>query len=318
MFADYEKLVLEDYERKKSHNMLSSGLVHTTQAKLKKECVKLCRGKINGTDEKVIKDFCEEWDITKTCLYNIDKYDVDKFKPLSNFMKRLTESTDPKNIQLLAWLIDFPDRPFDYTKRYPSPMELEAGSEVPDSDGVALGEALISSKDQTTTGVEEHNIVADKTAYGENLDTSANSIQKNPPHIQMLTQKWRFHRVVVAALLVIIGTGGYWLWHRTGPAGSCMYWSGDHYQLITCSQKIPNTPIMPLDTEKLNNFKKITLPDTITHRTKGRIWYSKINNKVEFFTAAGEHPEVFGRYLKPISDYIIDTYIQPHMTSRVK
>ncbi|MBS1662821.1 MAG: hypothetical protein JST68_17380 [Bacteroidetes bacterium] len=122
MFADYEKMVLEDYRSKKSRNMLSSGLIRTTQAKLKKECVRLCKDDIHGKDEKVIRDFCEEWDTEKSCLQNIGKYDVDKFKALSNFMKGNSESTDPKNIQLLAWLIDFPHRPFDYNKDYSSSM----------------------------------------------------------------------------------------------------------------------------------------------------------------------------------------------------
>jgi hypothetical protein len=116
MFADYERLVMEHYQRKKDNNLLSIQLMHPTPARIKRECVRLCGDKLQRKDEKVIRDFCEAWDNTKTCLQNIDNCDVDKFRPLLKFLKGDTESTDPKNIHLLAWLIDFPHRPFEHGK----------------------------------------------------------------------------------------------------------------------------------------------------------------------------------------------------------
>lgn len=169
MFPDYERLVLDDYRRKKSHPKLSHSLAHPTQARLKKECLRLCRGKIHQKDERVIRDFCEEWDTSKTCFQNIDKYDVDKFKPLSNFLKEITESTDSKNIQLLAWLIDFPHRPFDYTKDYFSPMETQPGVEVPEPEGGA---------------------------------SCANDTQDKPLHVQGVKPKWRFRKLLIIGILL--------------------------------------------------------------------------------------------------------------------
>ncbi len=64
--------------------------------------------------------------------------------------------------------------------------------------------------------------------------------------------------------------------------GGCMYWAGDHYQPVPCNQKVPNTLVVALDTLLIKNFRKITQPDTITNRAIGLVWYSKINNKVEF------------------------------------
>ncbi|WP_315823473.1 hypothetical protein [Paraflavitalea speifideaquila] len=61
-----------------------------------------------------------------------------------------------------------------------------------------------------------------------------------------------------------------------------MYWAGDHYQPVPCNQKVPNTLVVALDTLLIKNFRKITQPDTITNRAIGLVWYSKINNKVEF------------------------------------
>jgi hypothetical protein len=131
-----------------------------------------------------------------------------------------------------------------------------------------------------------------------------------------LKSKRKISKVVIAGiLLVVIGAGRYWWKNVAQPQsiipgnGACMYWAEDHFQQIPCNQKIPNAIVVALDTVKVKNFKKITRPDTITHKAKGNVWYSKINKKLEFFTADGEHPEVIGRRLKPITDYIINKYI---------
>ncbi len=44
-------------------------------------------------------------------ISTVKKFDVDKFKPLSNFFKFGLNTRD-KNIELLAWLIDFKLRPY--------------------------------------------------------------------------------------------------------------------------------------------------------------------------------------------------------------
>lgn len=328
MFADYERLVVDDYQRKKSQNALLSGLMHPTQAKLKKECERLCKSKIHNKDEKVIRDFCEEWDNTKTCLQNIEKCDVDKFKPLANFLKGNTGSTDPRNIHLLAWLIDFPHRPFDLRKDYTSLKEIQDGFDDTETVEGANVEVPLFSEEPQAVDIEKKNkfieIQKEVDESTENIGVKENAANNTSVSsqslIRTLTQRWRFRKVVVAGvLLAVTGTGGFWWWEKTHPAyimpenGSCMYWADDHFQPIPCNQKIPNTLVVALDTAKVKNFKKITRPDTITHQAKGHVWYSKINMKIEFFTADGTHPVVIGRRLKPITDYIINKYIHPGM-----
>lgn len=41
----------------------------------------------------------------------IKRFDADKFKPLQNFLK-LGLNTNEKNVEILAWLIDFKNRPY--------------------------------------------------------------------------------------------------------------------------------------------------------------------------------------------------------------
>ncbi|MFI5161199.1 MAG: hypothetical protein ACHQHN_07970 [Sphingobacteriales bacterium] len=38
--------------------------------------------------------------------------------------------------------------------------------------------------------------------------------------------------------------------------GSCMYWTGDHYQPASCNQKHGDTAIIALDSLRLAHFKK--------------------------------------------------------------
>jgi hypothetical protein len=49
---------------------------------------------------------------------SIRKFDTDKFKPLGNFIKRNTADTEDKNVELLAWLIGYEPRPYEYGKSY--------------------------------------------------------------------------------------------------------------------------------------------------------------------------------------------------------
>jgi hypothetical protein len=338
MFADYERLVLEDYQRKKNRNKLSSGLIHPTPAKIKKECVRLCKGEIQKKDEKVIREFCEEWDNTKTSLQSIDKCDVDKFRPLLNFLKGETTATDPKNIHLLAWLIDFPFRPFEHGKRYESLTDTEVGVEAPWPLEEATIEASTSPENPSAVNFEKKNVFTEDKVGAERSDAGAERIIKEPvkcgnlsrpndvvratqPDIVPVKIKGRFRKVaVIGALLTVMGISGYWWWDTRQQAyitpgnGGCMYWATDHFQPIPCNQKISNTLVVALDSARVKNFKKINRPDTITNRAKGSVWYSKIDKKIEFFTADGEHPVFIGRRLKPITDYIIDKYIHPGMS----
>jgi hypothetical protein len=327
MYADYEKLVLDDYRRKKSQTILSFTLMHPTAAKIKRECVRLCKGEIQKKDEKVIRDFCEGWDNIKTCLQNIDNCDVDKFKPLSNFLRGDTESTDPKNIHLLAWLINFQDRPFVFGKEYVSIKETQAGVEAPEPSQIAIVDAPPVPEDPPTIATEVNNANTEDHAGADLSDASTGAkgnivstedvVYDGQLHIEKGRKKMRFRKVaMVGVLLAVTGTSGY-LWRNSTQQGNggCMYWAKDHFQPIPCNQKVPNTLVVALDTVRVKNFKRITRPDTITNRAKGSVWYSKIDNEIEFFTADGEHPVVIGRRLKPITDYIIDKYIHPGMTS---
>jgi hypothetical protein len=312
MFADYERLVLEDYHQKKIGNKLPIGLTLPTPAKLKSECERLCSERFNRKDEQVIRDFFGKGGDQKVCLQAIQQCNPDKFKPLIKFLNGGTNKTSEKNIQLLAWLIDFPDRPYDYSRKYKSQTEIKVGNDTL--------ELVRNTSIEEAPLPEEAEVSNEDNRGGESLSETEMVGRGRKQEIEPVRSKIKLRKAVTAAvLLVATAAGGYW-WRDATRAkdiipgnGGCMYWADDHFQQIPCNQKMPNTLVVALDTVRVKNFKKITRPDTITHSSKGCVWYSKIDTKLEFFTAAGEHPVVIGRRLKPISDYIINKYIRPGM-----
>lgn len=291
------------------------GLMHLTPARLKEECIMRCGKCLNKRDEKVIRDFCGDLNESKTCLAIMQHCDTDKFRPLVNYLKKNSERTDPKNVELLAWLIDFPGRPWDIGKKYQDitndeaaglenegPTATEAASSQPTAgSGIMTGISAIPKNPIIPTQSDSLN--EQKTAVTKSIE-AGNQIKRGKSTKKLTA-------TVILSLALV--TGGAWWWKEQDRlpdlSGGCMYWKEDHYEPIACNEKIPNAMIIALDTIKLKNFRKLTRPDTITYGSIGKVWYSKIDGNLEFYTSGGEHPVVFDRRLKPITIYIIDKYI---------
>lgn len=87
-----------------------------------------------------------------------------------------------------------------------------------------------------------------------------------------------------------------------------MYWNGERYIATDSSSLGPQIEVIPMDKENFLYLKKITRPDTLTvDNALHKVWYSKSNNEVEFFTSFGKHPES-GKTLKEATEYIIEMY----------
>lgn len=306
-FTDYKKLVLGAYERKKANNDLPNGLKHPTPANLKEECLMRCAKAINRRDETTVREFCGDPDESKNCAAIIQKCDRDRFKPLVNYLKGKSENTDEKNIELLAWLIDFPGRPWELGKKYPGDEDI--------NEGPASGPTARPAETDGSAGEPAGSAPADDASGKKSTD--AETVGVNHGKKRGKSTK----RLAAAVMLSLaLGTGGMWWWKGNnrppGLSNGCMYWKEDHYEPVACNQKVSNAMVIALDTVKLKYFKKITVPDTITYEAVGKVWYSKIEGKIEFYTSGGEHPVVFGRRLKPITNYMIDKYIRQGMIAQ--
>ncbi|WP_158797884.1 hypothetical protein [Pedobacter sp. L105] len=91
----------------------------------------------------------------------------------------------------------------------------------------------------------------------------------------------------------------------------CMYWDGGQYQSIGCNEKVNGATIIALDTSRLAHLKRITNLSSITINDIGKIYYSKVYGKVEFYTTGGENPNDSHKRLLPMTKYMYDKYV-PH------
>ena len=297
IFADYQELVLRDYERKEAAGELSRRMVRLTSSKFKEECLVVCSQRYSRRDEKTLEEFFGPGGGDKVAwLKAIKDFDPDKFKPLINFIKRKTRHPDEKVVELLAWLINFEHRPHNSERRYPI---ISADVTAVKGDELAVGDDK-KEKGERPEQVSEEN----GKSQGLDVATSGKSVLRE-----------RKRRIVIPVLLTAVAIAViYFLWPKTSHDvltghQACMYWAGDHYEKIACNQKVGDTMVIPLDFEKFTHFKKITRPDTITENALGSIWYANLNGVYECYTSPGHHPIDTNLVLKPLRDYVLIRHI---------
>jgi hypothetical protein len=290
MFDDYEKSVTAFYEDRKANKTLSPLLTNLTPANLKKECKVVCEERYDRREDWTLRAFFEQGGDKETCLQAIKKCDIDKFRPLINFLSGRVRRTDEINIELLAWLIDFKPRPYDDKYNY--------------------GNWKASNKPEEAT---------DGKRGGTEDINGGGTDEPGPPPVEPAGKSFNFglgEGVIIITILAVIIVG---IRFCTGSAkrpadlvltghGECMFWDGDHYQPTSCSPKSGDTAVIALDPIKLNYFRKITRPDTITEESARKVWYVKYNKDVEFYTDSGFHPLDRRLRLKPATVHIIRTY----------
>lgn len=305
LFKDYQLLVREDYEKKRAKNALSLRLMNPTAAKLRDECYAVCQERYAGKDEQTLSTFFGKQQNPTAYTRTIKIENPDRFRPLMNFLKDKVSDPDLITVELLAWLIDFKSRPFRLG------MTLND-----DNTEVEHIEEVTQIAEKQNSEEEESKITA--VSNNNDSDDDDNSGDDNGNNGKTRSKFEMRVAVVLAFLIISIGMGAYWLlnhnltgWSTNFRSGEgCMYWAGDHYQAVPCNQKFDDgTLVIGLDSERLNHFKKITTPDTITERSKGSVWYAKIDNKIEFYTSGGTHPIHVEKTLKPVTHYIIYKYI---------
>jgi hypothetical protein len=87
-----------------------------------------------------------------------------------------------------------------------------------------------------------------------------------------------------------------------------MYWENDKYIGTDSAYINPGIEVIAMNKSLLLHLKKINRPDTLTiENSKGKVWYDKSDNNVEFFTSPGIHPEN-GKALKDVSETIINNH----------
>jgi len=94
-----------------------------------------------------------------------------------------------------------------------------------------------------------------------------------------------------------------------------MYWNGERYIATDSSYISPIYKVIAANVNELGHFRKITRKDTMTvENSLGKVWCSKWNNEVDFFTMDGINPDN-GKELKLASEHMISKYSGNHIDS---
>lgn len=289
---DYIKLLKATYHQKRRNNELQPLLAQSTPASIRKECINVCKERFLDKDVPVLRAFFGPAEDRRHFLQLIENFETDKFKPLDNFLKGATGKTEEKNLHLLAWLIDFPHRPFEFGK-----------------------EVLLTE--------EEKKLIGDPEPGHESTESGQPLARMGV--VQESDKKTKRRVAALLLLFLLLGLSGFYFirqagrssdWRYGNAPGECMYWSGDRYVPVSCNDSTAGRLLLPLRLSKIEGFKRITREDTITERSIGVVHYLKVNDYPEFYTTEGYHPVQVTRRLRPLSEYMYDKYLLKYRASR--
>lgn len=316
-FEDYKQEVILTYKKRRDEGTLPHNLRHLTTANMKKECLSVFPKRYSEKDEDTFKTLLsEERNSAEEYFKKINTVNPDIFRPLCNFLKGNTTNTQNRNIELLAWLIDYQPRPHVEVDIYKL-LQTESESLANKREQSAKKE---SEEDNTVDIVEETKEefpepASTLTINGLLDNRSLDNDQKTGNGKFGFPRK--FNKAVISffAAFVIVG-GSYFFYDKSNQ---CMYWNGDEYLTVACDQKIEGANILPRDTFRLKQLKRIKNISEITRGDIGKIYYSKVNGKVEFYTMGGavnvdtssiENPTDSRKRLLPLSEHMYIEYVE--------
>ena len=297
---DYTRLVTAVYKEKRADGSLSTLLVNSTPANIRKECLNVYHERHDKKDDQVLRDFFGPAENDKKRLHSIQIFETGKFKPLDNYLKEKTEKTDHANLELLAWLVNFRHRPY----KFGMDVILE------ENELALFGDLLVREdiKDDPVLGPcmpEEEPPGADGPAETAGpVFKPETSTRKAPRNI--------LKPVLISLSVAIASLGMYALvpnmniFQSAFGSSGCMVWLEDHYEEVPCMEEHKGRLILPLDEKKIKNLRKITRKDTITEQSIGRIFYIKDSNIIKYYTDGGKYPEDLNRSLKKLSRGIFE------------
>ncbi|MGY4384668.1 hypothetical protein ACVWYN_001702 [Pedobacter sp. UYP24] len=285
-FEDYKLEVIRAYERLKRDGTLSTNLAKPSPGKLKKECIIVYDERYSAKDDIVLRLFFGAKETERDFRHKIKNFEIDEFRPLVNFINGRTTNPDEKNIKLLSWLIDFDKN-----------QGISEGKHVENDSEYKVNEVVLPEE------THEKEMVDTTPAQPLLIEVTKETFKPAPK----LKFKIAFAMLLLIAFAVV---GSYLLLNRAAHTDEkCMYWGGDEYVQVSCNQKMQGKLVIALDPVRLTHLKKIAKPDTITHKSVGKVWYVKVKGRIEYYTDSGFHPIEIDKRLMPITDYMINKYI---------
>ena len=340
MFEDYKIAVLDFYREQRNKRLLSTDFENPKREKLRKECVAVFLRKNSQKDKDFIQSFFDPERRYNDQVRSIEKFNLDKFRPLVSFLTQEGYDRtirDDNYIKLLAWLLDYPvyadwrdgtNVETSDDSVIPEPVEnIKLVPEVEeDQNNKTIKHGETDKFDKKSNSNETGTFDVDIEAGTQNAPTDTNNVkdpyEEGKTTIQQQGNKKPglsiIFKISISFIMLFIISIAYAFWKKNkdktireaSPAEQCMYWTGQHYEPISCNYKDATKLKLPLKKEQLANQQKITLPDTLTAQSIGKVWYNRISvNKNEFYTDSGTNPIDTTKRLKPLTQYILHKYV---------
>lgn len=272
-FDSYVKAIKLQYELEKNGEY-GGFLLQPSPAQLRNLCLVVYDKGLSKKDKDQFYNFFapkQEKDLRKS----IQNVDVERFKAFGAFFKGKSETTNLTNLELIAVLVNFPQRPL---------------------------KDFLKNEDAFSKNIKEREKEKKRnTSDYQNIQTidPEEAVKRN-------------NYLLVGWLLVGFFSVGYIAKDTNLSKKRCMQWQEDHYEVVDCEVGSIRgiNPIVALNKQAVE-LKKVTLKKGMSFfkYDKPLYYYHKVSKgNVEFFNAPGLHP-ITGKPLKEITPYIIHKYI---------
>lgn len=325
-FEDYKKAIKAKYEEEKNGEY-SNNLNSPTSANLRNLCVKRFDANSNRDDLITFKSFFDfPFDRDKKNQFGDDE--LNKLEAVKRFLLGKTENPAEDTIQLAAILVDLQPRPFNEYRKQLDEDEKKLIKVLTDnethenetSSDTLIDEVEIENfPDSKNEEVEidknekvgkEEEVKQEDVEQDENQNwgTITTGIVDTSPPANGGKDVWRDgikKYFAVTAFLTVLGI----IIYLSMSQKDCMQWTGNHYE------KIEKSDEGYCDTyydARYFDLKKIEVCDSTNFfddNGRAKVWYIRVGDSVECYNQFAPYPENTQRFLKPITQYIINRYL---------
>lgn len=276
-FKDYKAAVQLFYETAKKSDV-SGILFNPSPAQMRTLCLIICDKPMSKKEEEIFRLFFETQE-QASLKKSIENCNIDKFRPIISFLRGERDTENAIRVEVSAIIIDFKPRPY----------------------------AVFSKTDEVIPKAEQNYTIREEGLVKTESSKIKNAAQTNT------SSKGNFRNKIIVGSLVVLSALG--VKKTFLKEKECMKWCGDHYELVDCiseTQGVASYEIIKPYDEREFERKELNVCDTTTFfvAEKPKVWYSKKNNRIQFFNMDGVNPENDAE-LRKISKLIIEKYVEP-------
>ena len=323
-FEDYKKAIKAKYEEEKNGEY-SNNLNSPTSANLRNLCVKRFDANSNKDDLIAFKSFFDfPFDKDKKNQFGEDE--LNKLEAVKRFLLGKTENPAEDTIQLAAILVDLQPRPFnEYRKQLDEDekrlIEVLRDTGTPENENFS-NTLIVEIENEHSPSLKNDEVEKDKNEEVKQDETRELEQDKHqdwettPIGISDISTPVKIggkdvgksgmkNYFVIAAFLAVLSI----IIYLSMSQKDCMQWTNDHYEKIARSD---NGYCETYYDARYFNLRKIEVCDTtdfFDDNGRAKVFYIKIGNSIECYNQSAPYPENTQRFLKPITQYIINRYL---------